>query len=325
MEYAPILISVYNRLDHFKNCIESLRKNDLALETHLFVAIDAPYRNEDVSVNTEIVNYANKIDGFKKVTIFQREKNLGIRKNLTKAREDIYTQYDRLIFSEDDNIFTEDFLMFINKGLDAYENREDILTVSGYNYPAKLPETYGKDVYLWKGMSAWGYGTWKEKWNKIEWDEDRAVEEVRKFLKRPTQVFQLSRIANHYLPALLKMEKVNKLHGDGYLCMYQYLNEMYSVFPVLTRVRNSGHDGSGLNSKVKIDGALVNQHLPAITKEVFMPEHLVENDKINKKLASYFRRGMAKRVAVYILLGFYIVGLKNFCYKLMDSFYSINS
>lgn len=48
-ELAPVLISVYNRINHFHNCIESLSKNKFADKTILFVAIDAPYRDEVIA------------------------------------------------------------------------------------------------------------------------------------------------------------------------------------------------------------------------------------------------------------------------------------
>ena len=37
MEYAPIIISVYDRLDHLKKCIKSLQQNELARYSDLFV------------------------------------------------------------------------------------------------------------------------------------------------------------------------------------------------------------------------------------------------------------------------------------------------
>ena len=38
---APIVISIYTRLDHFKKCILSLQENDLACESELFIYSDA--------------------------------------------------------------------------------------------------------------------------------------------------------------------------------------------------------------------------------------------------------------------------------------------
>lgn len=39
---APIVLFVYNRLDHLKQTIGALKKNELAEESQLFIFSDAP-------------------------------------------------------------------------------------------------------------------------------------------------------------------------------------------------------------------------------------------------------------------------------------------
>lgn len=48
--YAPIIVSVYDRLDHLKRCIEALLVNDLAPESLLYIVSDAPYREDHIPV-----------------------------------------------------------------------------------------------------------------------------------------------------------------------------------------------------------------------------------------------------------------------------------
>jgi len=247
MEKAPILISVYNRVEHFKQCIDSLRENDLASESLLYIAIDAPSIEEHQKDNQKIIDFAKNIKGFKNVSLFIREENFGSKKNIRTAVWDIFKSHDRIIYTEDDNIFSRDFLSFVNNGLETYEKREDIYAVSGYNYPIEIPGSYKEDLYIWPGYSAWGVGYWREKTLKVNWDYETAMGEVKKFLKNYKECIKYHKIANHYVPNLMTMVEEEKLHGDGYLSLYLYLNNMYSVFPSFSRVRNSGHDGSGLH------------------------------------------------------------------------------
>ncbi len=247
MEKAALVISVYNRAEHFKQCIDSLSKNALAAETHLYIAIDAPFREEHREDNQKVIEFAKTIRGFSEVTLFIREENYGSKKNIRKAYEEVFKTHDRLIFSEDDNIFSEDFLSFVNTALETYRVREDIYSVSGYNYPISMPASYREDLYIWPGYTAWGVGLWREKWKKVNWDRETAMGEVKKFLKNYRQCFKLNRLANHYVENLMVMAKEDLLHGDGYLSLYLYLKNMYSVFPSVSRVRNAGHDGSGLH------------------------------------------------------------------------------
>ena len=41
-QYAPVLVTVYDRPNHFKQCIESLLKNPGVSETTLFISSDGP-------------------------------------------------------------------------------------------------------------------------------------------------------------------------------------------------------------------------------------------------------------------------------------------
>ena len=94
MVIAPILVTVYNRTNHFKKCIESLKRCNLASKSHLFIAIDAPYRDLDIADNKEILKYSKNITGFKQITLFIRPKNYGTNKNGDLAREEIFSNYD---------------------------------------------------------------------------------------------------------------------------------------------------------------------------------------------------------------------------------------
>ena len=44
------------------------------------------------------------------------------------------------------------FLSYINNGLETYRNREDVFSISAYNYPIKIPSHYDHNVYAWSGF-----------------------------------------------------------------------------------------------------------------------------------------------------------------------------
>lgn len=45
-KYAPILLFVYNRLEHLKQTMETLQNNTLAAESELYIYSDAPARTQ---------------------------------------------------------------------------------------------------------------------------------------------------------------------------------------------------------------------------------------------------------------------------------------
>lgn len=281
MEIAPILVTVYNRTKHFKNCIESLKRCNMASKSHLFVAIDAPYRDLDIADNKEIIKYSNKITGFKQITLFIRPENYGANKNTDLARDEIFKNYDRLIMSEDDNIFSKNFLVIINKCLEIYNHRTDIFSVSGWNMPFNFPKNYKNEIYIWQGYSGWGVGIWRDKWKKMDYSFDK----VQYWLNDKHHIKKIKSVSQHYYYALLEMKKNNTIHGDGFVSSYLVENEMYSIYPRKPLTRNIGHDGMGnnkfLHTKIKnqeISNALISD----------FPIDIEPDKNINNRIWWYF-------------------------------------
>ena len=306
---SPLMVSVYNRELHFKKCIESLKACKFSEKSHLFIAIDAPFRDEDIDANKRIIQYSKEISGFKEITLLIRPENYGAYKNLILAKNEIFSKYNRLIMFEDDNIFSPDFLNFVNKGLNIYQEREDIFSVSGYQYPIIMPPGYKKDIYLWQGFSAWGVGIWKEKWEKVDWEEEKALKSIRQFLKNYKAVYQHQKTANHYFPAILKMVEQNRLHGDGYLSLYQFLNNMYSVFPVTSRVRNMGHDGSGIGCGYMENDIYAQQAIYSRQDDYTFPQNIQNEELLNQVLYQHFKIPLKSKLKAILKLLLFNSGL----------------
>jgi len=294
---APILLTVYNRYNHFKNCVESLEKNSIAKNSPLFIAIDAPYREEDIASNKQIVDYAKSIKGFKEINLFLRSENFGVRKNLDLARAEIYSVYDTMIFSEDDNEFSPYFLSYINRGLEVYAEREDVFSISGYQYPITMPKNYSEKVYLWTGLSAWGYGCWKEKWGKVDW----SLAHIDNLLNSGEEISQLNKVSQHYLFALKRMSKTKNIAGDALISYYMFKNDMRTVFPVKSYVRNCGNDGSGENCiRSNIYGS---QKINLAGVDYLMPVNLLESKEVNTALWEFFsnKNRLKRRLMHYLI------------------------
>ena len=77
-DLAPIVLFVYNRLKHTIKTIEALQKNELAHYSWLIIYADAPKHVSDNHDVLSVRNYIKSIDGFKKVTIFERKEKWGL-------------------------------------------------------------------------------------------------------------------------------------------------------------------------------------------------------------------------------------------------------
>jgi hypothetical protein len=309
-EYAPVLIPTLNRFEHFKRCVSSLVKCNNAVNTVLFIALDYPLKDSHWSGYNQICEYIPLISGFKEVIVIKREINFGPGINSDDAINFLFNTYPSIIFSEDDNIFSEDFLDFINKGLAVYEFRKDIFSISGYQYPISLPENYDHDVYIWQGYSGWGVGMWGHKWKKIPWETEKAFNVINRFLKNFKEIYNYNKVANIYVPAKLDMIYQNKIHGDGYICLYLFLKKMYTVFPVISRVRNLGHDGTGINCGFLKNDIYSQQEIYSDTfGQYTMPLDLKPQREMNEFLFKHFKKPIKLKIKTVIKIVLHNVGL----------------
>ena len=259
MNYAPILIPTLNRYTHLKRCVESLAKCTYADKTDLFIALDYPLKEEHWEGYRQIKEYVSSIEGFNTITIIQRDHNYGPVENFSNAQNQIYEKYDRIICSEDDNEFSPNFLDYINKGLDRYEDDPKIIAICGDGGIFKPPADYHANYTIHKGFSAWGYGTWfPRKYKRIY-----QPEELKSFLKnRDMRRWLKFYFKNHYYTVLTYIMNKKAIWGDGAIVVDMIVKDTFCVYPTKSLVRNYGHDGSGVHggyiqdspySKVEID------------------------------------------------------------------------
>lgn len=154
---APVVMFVYNRLDSVEQTIENLKKNELADQTDLFVFSDAAKKEKQAESVKLVREYIHKIVGFKSVHIIEAEKNKGLAKSVIIGVTEIINKRGKVIVVEDDLIAAPQFLSFMNDALDFYESEKKIWSISGYQFPFEMPETYTKSVYAAYRSSSWGW------------------------------------------------------------------------------------------------------------------------------------------------------------------------
>lgn len=299
--FAPVLIITLNRFEHLKRCVESLSLCIEAIDTELFIALDYPYKDSHWEGYNLIKSYVQNIKSFKSVTIFERPKNFGAEKNFIEAQKYIFSKFNRMIFTEDDNVFSKSFLNFINCGLNVYEIRKDIFSISGYNYPVKMPVNYIDDIYIFKGYSAWGVGFWKEKWDSLDYENtEKHLKEIKYFLSNKQNIKECNSIAKNYTIALKNIIKNDYITGDTLVCYYQIKNKMFSVFPTINLVRNMGHDGTGIHGGFMKNDIYKKQDILHEEKKYFMPIDIQDNKSINRVLYFYFKGSFFKKLIPFL-------------------------
>ncbi len=254
-KYAAIAIPTLNRYEHLLRCIESLKKSNYSQKTDLYIALDQAPSDKYVSGRKQIEKYLDEgITGFANVYVYKHESNLGPIKNMDFVLEWVSHAHERYIFTEDDNEFSSNYLEYINRLLDIYEKDNSVVAISGYNYPIRFneinEEIYSSNVYF----AAFGFAGWFNRYYSMRremtlgWIYDmfgnsQLLRKLRQF--SPNQYCNFIKGMLGYTALLENDDGVWKM--DLTYGLYMFSHDKKMIFPIISKVRNWGYDGSGIN------------------------------------------------------------------------------
>ena len=206
---APVILFVYNRPTHTLRTVDFLSKNKLAANSELIVFSDG-FKEEDKVQVSEVRKIIKTIKGFKSIRIIERNRNLGLARSVITGVTEVIAKYKKAIVLEDDIITSPQFLSFLNEALDFYKDDLNIFSLSGYNFPIKIPYNYLYNVYIAPRASSWGWATWGNRWNKADWD----VADFESFIKDKDSVKKFNQGGSD-LSIMLKRFKQGKIDYMG--------------------------------------------------------------------------------------------------------------
>jgi hypothetical protein len=242
---APIVLFVYNRPLHTQKTIQSLQRNSLASESELFIYADAPKTAADAGAVDKVHEIIDAVEGFKRVTVHKKSSNTGLAKSIIAGVTEIIDEYGRAIVMEDDLVSSRWFLKFMNDALDRYENEASIFSVCGFTIPIRIPGSYQYDSYLSYRAHSWGWGTWKDRWQKADWNVSgyarlkESESDIARFNRGGTDMFNM-----------LTMQIEGRIDSWAIRWAFtHYENDAMAVYPKTAKINNIGMDGSGIHCK----------------------------------------------------------------------------
>lgn len=238
-EFAPIVLFVYNRLLHVQNTVEALQRNQFANKSDLYIFSDGPSEEVEIENVQTVREYLKTINGFKSVTIIERDINLGLAQSIISGVTEIVNKYSRIIVLEDDLITSPFFLKFMNEALEFYKDEEEVISIHGYLYPvkAKLPKTF-----FLRGADCWGWATWKRGWDLFEPDGKKLLYELK--ARRLKKQFN----NNGTYPYTKMLEKQIKGENSSWAIRWYasaFLKGKLTLYPGNSLIKNIGLDDSG--------------------------------------------------------------------------------
>lgn len=252
MQFAPVLIPTLNRHEHLRKCLESLSRCTWADQTEVYVALDYPPSEKYVEgwkINKCFLEKCGDM-GFKKLHVIQREENYGTwrpgdKGNARMLYQWIRETHDRYITSEDDNVFSPNFLEFMNKGLEKFENDDSVLCICGFRWFFPIKSNGNTFFRTNVSFTPWGVGYWSKKLMncpKLDYKWYRQQLSLGNLIK----VYKTS--GPSYMNALIELSNADKSHShviDYHMAVYMILSDLYQIIPVESLVRNIGLDGTG--------------------------------------------------------------------------------
>ena len=289
---APIILFVYNRPEHTKRTMESLLKNNLASTSRLFVFSDGAKNEKDALKVKTVRNYIKAVKGFKKIEIVLREKNYGLANSVISGITEVFKQDDQVIVIEDDIISLPTFLTFMNKALAFYQDNKSIYSISGYPYPIKIPSMYKKDIFISYRTSSWGWGTWKDRWEKVDWE----ITDFKNFIADKESQKRFNRAGEDLVP-MLKAQMNEMIDSWAIRWSYAHFkNKAYCLYPVVPLCKNIGTDKSGTHSS---SSKKLDVSLEEFKKDFDMIKNPELNDEITELIQRLFRLTLTRKIINY--------------------------
>lgn len=281
MELAPVILFAFNRPEHTKETLVSLKNNVLADRSVLYIYIDGPKVDasvEQIEKINKVKQVAKEQQWCKEVYIIESETNKGLAASVIEGVTEVVGKHGKVIVLEDDLVTDKWFLKFMNDALNVYEKENDIACITGYIYPISkpLPQTF-----LLKGADCWGWATWKRAWDVFENNGINLLAELE--CKKLTSDFDFG---DTYPYVQMLKDQIAKKNNSWAILWYAsaYLKNKYCLYPGHSLVHNIGIDGSGTHSGTseKFNVVLKNEEIKV--EKLRIEENII----VKKNVAEYF-------------------------------------
>lgn len=292
-----VIVFTYGRLEHTKVTLESLSKNINFQNYPVIIYSDGPKQGHEERVEL-LRNYLRKFKKrFSNVKLIERKKNLGLEKSIIKGISDILKDKKAIIVIEDDIKTSPYFLQYMDKLLNKYQGNKNIGCITGYNTPGKkilIPGDYKYDVYFAPRTCSWGWATWSDRWDSIDWK----VEDIDEFIENKKIQKRFNQGGNDLAKMLINQAKKNIDTWDVQWCYHNFKNNRYTIYPTISYVENIGMDGSGVHCGST--SGFENKNLNHSE-----PENLPSDVILDNKILKNFKKAQNLTLIMFIELAYY--------------------
>lgn len=239
---SKIALFVFNRPVHTFKVLNSLKKNNLAKFSEIYIFSDEVRNKKDKIDVAKVRKIIKNVKGFKKKTIIYRNRNFGLAKNFIDGINEVLKKNERIIVLEDDNLVSPHFLSFMNDALEIYKNSKNVGSISGYSYRLN---TEKNETFFSTFIPSWGWATWRRSWKYMKLDGNFLMNKIYK--NKKVKNFNLN---NSYDFMRILKNQANNINDSWSIRWYAslFLKKKLALFSTQSYVHNIGFDGSGVHT-----------------------------------------------------------------------------
>ena len=272
LRVSGALVVCFLRDDFLEDIFEKLRAAGI---TDVYVWMDGPRSEQEAQIQkkieTKISFWENKFDTFS----FQRNShNLGLSESMLQAIDWYFINNESGIILEDDILFGEQFVSFINLQMPLFDSKDDVLLISGHN-PAPNPQSSG--YVLSNYPLIWGWYTSRVKW---------AI--IRNLIANPKHMnrSKLRPNINSFWESGLKKVKSGRLNSWALPFAYQMRNNnLLAINPHVNLIKNVGFDEFATHTRES--SLLVDTPIQKYIHNLEQVWETESPDKLNRYLEKY--------------------------------------
>jgi hypothetical protein len=255
-QIAPIVLFVYNRAEHTRSTIDALKNNLLAGDGDLYIYSDAARSAGQAEAVREVRKYIRQVEGFKSVTVIERETNFGLSRSIIDGVTTILNKYGRIIVLEDDIVTSPYFLSYMNEALEKYAADDRVVSIHGYVYPVRQPLP---EAFFLPGADCWGWATWSRGWACFNADGQFLLDELKR--RKLIRAFDYS---GSYPFSKMLEGQINGTNDSWAVRWYAsaFLADKLTLYPGRSLVHNIGNDNSGTHCAASEDMDAQLSHTP---------------------------------------------------------------
>jgi hypothetical protein len=201
--------------------------------------------------------------------------NKGLANSVIFGVTKILEKYEAVIVLEDDLVPSLDFLKYMNKSLEKYQNSEKVGSISAFGFKVYPINRFSN--YFHRRPNTWGWGTWASRWQTINWDitEDKEIYDPgfrRKFNRGGEDLY---RMLKGYLRGDIDSWGIR-------WAFFHYKNGWVASCPVNSRITNNGYDDNGTNcNKNSLIPSITLSKLSSIRLSCDIRENFFYNRQVN--------------------------------------------